>query len=168
MNLRKLCVLQPRLKEINATQRLALVLLVLCFSSCRVETVKHDPIKAVDDANDFLKALYLDENYPLALEVADVQLRQSLTANDLRQLVEGVKQERGKLKTLKADSYLMVQGRGMELFYVGSYQKGPLYHRLVLMGDLPTGYKVSGVWYSLDPYPEQVLRRKFNQEILVK
>lgn len=55
----------------------------------------------------------------------------------------------------------------MELFYVGMYEEGTLYHHLILLGD-PSGYKVSGVWYSLDPYPEQASRRKFNQEILVE
>lgn len=167
--MRKPSVSPPRLEDITeATQRLVLVSLILCFLSCRVETVKHDPVKAVYDTNYFLRALYLDEDSSKALELADVQLRQSLTANDLSQLADGVKQERGALKTLKADSYLMVQGRGMELFYVGVYERGVVYHRLVIAGDSSTGYRVSGVWYQLEPYPEQPLRRRFSQEIIVE
>ncbi len=55
----------------------------------------------------------------------------------------------------------------MELFYVGTYENGTLYHRLVLMGDADTGYKVSGIWYSVDPYPKHTLRREFKQPSLV-
>ena len=155
-------------KNETTYEALALGFLILLVSGCRLQTVRHEPSQAVSDGNHFLKALYLNEDYPKALELADVQLRQSLTVDDLKHLVEGIKQQRGELRTLKADSYLMGQGRGMELFYVGIYEKGILYHRLVLMGEASSGYKVSGVWYSLDPYPEQPLRRKFNQEILVE
>lgn len=143
-------------------------LTVLALSSCKVESIRHEPSRAVSDTNQFLRALYFDEDYSRALVLADAQLRQSLSANDLKRLVEGIKQQRGKLRTLKADSYLMVQGRGMELFYVGTYENGVVYHRLVLMGDATSGYRVSGVWYSTDPYPEQALRRKFDQDINVQ
>jgi len=143
-------------------------LLTSLVLGCAVQTVKHDPVKAVADSSDFLKALYIDKNYPKALELADWQLRQSLTANDLSRLVEGIRNARGELKTLKADSYLMTPGKTMELFYVGTYEKGVLYHHLVLVGDLSTGYKVSGPWYSLEPYPEQLLRRNFDEEMPVE
>jgi hypothetical protein len=142
--------------------------LLLFLTSCRLETFRHEPTQAISDTNQFLKALYLDEDYRKALEVADVHLRESTSPDDLKQMVGGIKQQWGKLNALKADSYLMTPGRTMELFYVGTYEKGVLYHRLVLGGDLSTGYKVSGVWYSPDPYPEQPLRRKLEKELQVK
>lgn len=55
----------------------------------------------------------------------------------------------------------------MELFYTGVYERGTLYHRLVLQGEATSGYRVSGLWYILDPYPEQTLRRKFETNIPV-
>lgn len=147
---------------------LGFCLLFLLSASCKVENVRHEPSRAVIDGNQFLKALYIDEDYDRARGLVDSQLQESLTANNLRQLVEKIKTEKGALKTLKADSYLMVQGRGMELFYDGTYDRGELYHRLVVVGDASSGYKVSGVWYSPDAYPEQPLRRKFGQEIFVQ
>lgn len=149
----------------EAVQDVILASLGLFLFCCQVQTVRHEPVQAVRDTNNFLKALYVEEDYPKALELADVQLRQSLTATDLRQLVEGIKQQHGKLKTLKADSYLMTPGSTMELFYIGEYEKGNLYHRLVLMGNVSQGYKVSGVWYKDEPYPEQPLRRKLDLEL---
>jgi len=72
------------------------------------------------------------------------------------------------LQRLTADSYLMVQGAGMELFYVGTYDNGVLYHRLVLAGDASAGYRVTGIWFKPEPYPENVMRKKFETEIPVE
>lgn len=140
---------------------------ILLLAGCHVQTVNHEPAQAATDTNRFLKALYVDKDYPKALALADTQLRQSTTANDLKQMAEGIREQRGELKTLKADSYLMTPGRTMELFYIGEYTKGTLYHRLVLIGDVSSGYRVSGVWYQTEPYPDQTLRRRFDQDILV-
>jgi hypothetical protein len=147
--------------------KLIIVSLVFVFSGCRIQTVKHSPVRAAIDTNQFLRAFYFDEDYAKALELADGQLRQSATSDDLKKMAEGIKQERGALKTLRADSYLMTQGETMELFYTGEYEKGVLHHRLVLVGDASSGYRVSGVWFQADPYPENPLRRKFEGEIFV-
>ena len=72
------------------------------------------------------------------------------------------------LQRLAAESYLMVQGAGMELFYVGTYDNGVLYHRLVLVGDASAGYQVAGIWFKPDPYPENAARQKFETEIPVQ
>ena len=125
-------------------------------------------MKAVSDTNQFLKALYFDERFAEALRLADPTLRNSASPADLENIVKKTKQEVGDVKKLKADSYLMTQGRSMELFYVGTYEKGTLYHRLVLVGDASSGYKVSGVWFQPEPYPEQALRRKFSADIFVE
>lgn len=50
---------------------------------------------------------------------------------------------------------------------MGEYKKGVLYHRLVLMGDASSGYRVSSVWFKSDPYPENPLRLKFDGDIFV-
>ncbi len=151
----------------GATQSFIIVLLLLSLSACHFQSVRHSPVKAAFDANQFLKSLYFDEDCPGALRLADEQLRRSATADDLKKMMDEMKQERGALKTLRADSYLMTQGETMELFYIGEYERGVLYHRLVLMGDASSGYRVSGVWFQPEPYPENPLRRKFDGEIFV-
>lgn len=150
----------------GATQSI-IVSLILSLSACHVQSVRHSPIKAAFDANQFLKSLYFDEDCPGALRLADEQLRRSVTPDDLKKMVDGMKQKRGALKTLRAESYLMTQGETMELFYRGEYEKGVVYHRLVLKGDASSGYRVSGVWFQPEPYPENPLRRKFDGEIFV-
>jgi hypothetical protein len=151
----------------GATQTFIIVSLILSLSACHFQSTRHSPVKAASDANQFLKALYFDEDSAGALRLADPKLRESVSADNLKKMVDEVKQERGGLKRLRADSYLMTPGQTMELFYVADYEKGVLYHRLVLMGDAQSGYRVSGFWFQLDPYPENPLRRKFDVEIFV-
>ena len=143
-----------------------IALVALGVSGCRFQAVSHSASKAALDTNQFLKALYSDEDYAQALNLAAEPLRQSASADDLRQLVEKAREVRGALKRLKADSYLMTQGQSMELFYIGEYERGVLYHRLVLTGDASSAYKVAGVWFQPDPYPASPLRHKFDTEIL--
>ena len=125
-------------------------------------------MKAALDTNQFLKALYVEEDCAAALTLSDEQFSRSLTAENLKKMVDGIKQERGELRSLTADSYLMTQGQSMELFYIGIYEKGVLYHRLVLKGDASSGYKVTGVWFQRDPYPAQSLRRKFDVDVFIE
>ena len=151
----------------DATQSFIIVALILLLSACHFQSVTHSPLQATADANQFLKALYFDEDWAGALRLADEGLRHSVTGDNLKKMVDEVKQQRGVLKRLKADSYLMTQGKTMELFYIGEYEKGVLYHRLVLIGDASSGYRVSGVWFKPEPYPESPLRRKFDGDIFI-
>ena len=147
---------------------LCLVVPLVMACSVNLEKVSHNPDKAAYDVNEFLLALYLDENYDKALQLAAAEhLRQYATVNDLKQTGEKLKQERGSMKSLKGDSYLMTPGRSMELFLVGEHEKGLSYHRLVLMGDTTTGYKVTGAWFKLEPYPANQMRKPFESEMTI-
>lgn len=146
-----------------------LILFLLTFGlfACRFQAVQHSPVRAASDANKFLKALYYDEDYVKALELADEQLRSAATVENLKQIVEQIKQKRGNLRQLWGDSYLMTPGATIELFYVGDYDQGISYHRVVLVGDASSGYRVSGIWFQDEPYPQQSRRRKFDVDVLV-
>ena len=139
--------------------------LLLLFCGCRLEAIQHNPVKALSAANSFLKALYIEENYPKAFELGHAELRNAVTSDNLKQIVERIRQQVGNLERLKADSYMQTPGRTMELFCVGTYERGTIYHRIVLMGDATSGYKVSGVWFKADPYPQHALRQRFNEDI---
>jgi len=153
---------------VNSKSKIVLSLILFCFPACALQATKHDAVKAVIDANQFLKAFYLDENPSEALKFCDEQFGMPGAIDALTKMLNQIKAERGSLKSLTADSYLMVPGRGMELFYVGKYENGFLYHRLVVVGSASTGYKVSGVWFQHEPYPESTLRRKFETEMPVQ
>jgi hypothetical protein len=147
--------------------RFTVVLITLCLAACHPQAIKHNPVRAAFDTNRFLKALCFDQDFAGALNLADEPLQQFVSAERLGRMVEENNQKWGALTRLRADSYLMTLGRTMELFYDGEYQKGVLYYRLVLVGDASTGYKVSGIWFQPDPYPENTLRRKFNVAIVI-
>jgi hypothetical protein len=142
--------------------------MILLLAGCRFEAVEHNPNKAISDAHLFLKALYVDEDYQKAFNFAHAELQQTAKPDDLRKVVARIKSQYGNLERLKADSYMQTPGSTMELFYVGTYDKGTLYHRVVLMGNVSSGYKVSGVWFKAEPYPEHTLRHKFNVDIYVE
>jgi len=144
------------------------VLLGLFLASCSLQSFKHNPTTAVMATNVFLRALYIEHNYEHALQLSDEALRKSATATNLAQMVTLAEKKCGVLKELKADSYLMTPGSTMELFYDGRCDRGTLYHRLVLVGDVSNGYRVSGVWFQDSPYPDQALRRPFETNIVVE
>ena len=157
-----------RLDGMKANLQFSLItILSLFICGCRMETVKQDPTRAVSDTNQFLKALYFDKNFDEAFRLAAPTLQTSATPVDLENMVKEAEERAGAIKSLKAESYRMTPGKSMELFYVGTCEKGSLYHRLVLEGDA-SGYKVSGVWFQPEPYPDDVLRRKFREDLFVK
>ncbi len=160
-------LVNPKSKRTGAAQ-MAISLILLCFPACYIQATKHDPVKAVLDTNQFLKALYLDENPSEALKFCDEQSGISGAIDAFTKMLAQIKAEGGHLKSLAADSYLMEPGPAMQLFYVGRYENGLLYHRLVVVGSASTGYKVTGVWFQHEPYPESSLRRKFDMEIPVQ
>ena len=160
--------------KISKLTRLALarsnivLCIFLCLSACHYQAIKHDPHKAALDANRFLKALYFDENPSEALQYCDEQMRVPSAVDSLRQMIHQTKQERGSLKKLAASSYLMEQGSAMQLLYVGTYETGVLYHRIVVAGSASDGYRVTGVWFQHEPYPQSQLRRDFETKIPVQ
>lgn len=140
----------------------------LCLSACHLQAIKHDPYKAALDANRFMKALYFDENPTEALQYCDEQMRVPSTIDGFGKMINKTKDERGGLKRLAASSYVMEQGSAMQLFYVGTYEKGVLYHRITVDGNASDGYRVVGAWFQLEPYPQNQLRRNFEEEIPVQ
>ena len=149
-------------------RRLIVVLLLLALSGCHYQHVTHDPNRAVRDTNNFLKALYIDQNYQRALDLGDNALHKATTVQDLEQLVKTAEANAGKLEELRAESYLQTLGKTMEVFYTAKYHNATLFQCLVLTGDASEGYKVSGVWLKDSPYPEQALRRQFHTKIVVQ
>lgn len=152
-----------------ALARSTLVLcILLCLSACNFKAIKHDAHRAALDANRFMKALYFDENPTEALQYCDEQMRVPSTIDGFGKMINKTKEERGSLKSLAASSYLMEQGSAMQLFYVGTYEKGVLYHRITVDGNASDGYRVVGAWFQLEPYPQNQLRRNFETEIPVQ
>ena len=144
------------------------LLLLACLAACTFKAVTHDGVTAASAGKVFLKALYLDHDANRALSIADEQLRQSATAAQLTNLATKVDEYCGGLKELRADSFAMLPGQTMQVFFTGTCEKKTLYHRLVMFGSVQEGYRVGGVWFQDTPYPEHPLRKKLDQNIVVQ
>jgi hypothetical protein len=148
--------------------RILTLILLVCLAACTFKTVTHDGATAASTGKVFLKALYLDHDANRALSLADEQLRKSATAAQLTDLAKTIDQHCGGLKELRADSFAMLPGQTMQVFFTGTCEKKTLYHRLVMFGSVQEGYRVGGVWFQDTPYPEHPLRQKLNQNIVVE
>jgi hypothetical protein len=142
--------------------------LLVSLPNCVVRPVRHEPGEALIISNKFLSALYYDGDYKRAFQYVDSHFKETASIDDLHTLVLRIKQERGNLQAIRTESYLIVPGSGMQLFYVGTYDRGMLYHRVAVSGDASSGYQIAGVWYSTDPYPRQSLRRDFEDQIVIR
>src|SRR5262245_61093624 len=109
--------------EAKLMRRVFLVFLLLCLSACTFKTGTHDAATAASAAKVFLKALYLDHDANRALSLGDEQLRKSATATQLTDLAKTVDLHCGVLKELKADSYAMLPGQTMDIFFTGTCEK---------------------------------------------
>ncbi len=147
-----------------------LVCVVFLGAGCRINVlnVSHDETRAVADANKVLSLLYLKGDYVSAYEGLAPETRKSLSSDALKALLETLRSRHGRLLSLRADSFAIMPGqKALTLFYVGTHEKGTSYHRVVVTGDA-SGYRVAGLWFSDQPYPEGNLRTKFRTRIEVK
>lgn len=149
-------------------KNILILLLGLALVGCTFRSVKHDPSTAAMAANIFLKAMYIEHNYDRALMLSDESLRRSATSDNLAQMVKVVEDNCGVLKELKAESYQKGQNLTLELFYTATCEKKNLYHRVVLAGDVSSGYRTAGIWFQDKPYPGNDMRPKFEQRIVVE
>lgn len=145
------------------------VLAVLCFlGGCTLRATTHNPVKEALAASIFLRTVYIDHDYVHAMQLAHDELQQSVGVDDLRQIAEEAQSKEGKVQTFTGESFLPTPGETIEVFFVGQHERQTLYHRLVLIGDESNGYKVSGVWFSTQPYAAHTERRRFSQPVLVE
>jgi hypothetical protein len=153
--------------RLNEMRRVLIPVLGLILIACTIQRIRHDPSTAAEAANIFLKAMYIQHDYQHALMLSDEALRRSANDENLAQTVKMAEEKCQGSGELKAESYVMSPGKTMELFYTERCQSGNLYHRLVLIGDVSNGYRVSGVWFQEAPYPETGLRRKFQNQSVI-
>ena len=135
--------------------------IAILLYGCGVNIIIHDEDKAVTEANLVLEILFINENYKEAYDKFDPEFKKHYTSANLKQIVEQVRSEFGNLKEFQVDSFLPMPGkRAITLFYKGIHEDGVSYHRVVLVGD-KKGYKVTGLLFAKQPYPEHKLRKKF-------
>lgn len=143
-------------------------LLLPVFAACQVNAIHHDEDRAAAEAAEVLKLIYLKADYEKAHARLEKELREKLSAGQLRDLVGQVEAGQGPVQELRLDSFLPMQGqRAMTVFFDGTNERGRTYHQVVLIGDAGS-YKVGGIWVRGDPYPAEKLRQPFRQGVVVK
>jgi len=141
---------------------------LLVMLGCSFRATTHDPIKAASDGGEFLLSVYINHDYVGALRSSHNQLQQSAKADDLQRLVEQAQSKVGTLQKLTGESFVPVPGDAIEVFFVGRHERGILYNRLVLIGDSTNGYKVSGFWFSSQPYSKVREQKSFSTKIEIR
>jgi hypothetical protein len=149
-------------------RRILPALALLLVAGCTFKSVSHDSKTAAVASNLFLKAMYVDHDYNRALALAYPEMAKKVTAENLAQLVDMVEKNCGVRQEFKAESYQLVPGQGLELFYVEKCDKTTLYHRTVLLGNVQEGYRVAGVWFQSQPFTGTATQHKFDKEIFVQ
>jgi hypothetical protein len=134
----------------------------------RVEVIAHSEQRAVADANLVLRDMYLRADYEAASAGFAPAVRQQATPAALRQIANQLTARLEKLTVLEAEAFEPIPGqRAMSLFYRGTHARGTSYHRIVVTGDA-SGYRVSGVFFRFEPYPENKLRKPLPRRVLVR
>lgn len=130
--------------------------------------IKHDPQKALKDANPVLKTFYIDENFEAAYQKFDPKLKEYHKADTFGKMLADMKNKYGRVKELQPDSYQKTPAlKTIILYYIGKNEKATTYHRIVLEGDpeSKSGYQIIGLFYDNKPYPPNKLRFNINKKM---
>jgi len=139
---------------------LCIAALFLLASGCYVAVVSHSQERALSDSNDFVSAFLVDRDAEHAWRLGDPELQRRTDVHSIQGVLETIDARVGRLREILPDSYIQTPGRTMEVLYVGTYERGLLYHRIVLAGD-KSGYRVTGFWFQAEPYPQESSRQPF-------
>lgn len=139
------------------------------LAGCGSNAIRHDPGLAVAEANKLLRTLYFDEDYTRAYDELDPGHKVHYEPDHLRQTVDQMRDLFGNIEELQAYSYELISTeRSITLYYKGTNQRGASYHRVVLVGDADSGYKVTGVFLASQQYPGPKLHLKSPKDALIK
>jgi hypothetical protein len=128
---------------------------VFALSACiKVQVIKHNPHKAVEDASATLELLYFEGNSDAAWATCDEAFRSVTTAQDMASGANQMVAALGPMNELRAEAYQPIQGqKAMTLFYEGRHERGSSYHRVVVTGD-SGGYRIFSIESGSTPFTE--------------
>ncbi len=132
-----------------------LLLLTVALMGCvKVQLIKHNPNKAVEDANATLRVLFFENDVDAAYPMFDEGFRNATTKEQMSSMLGQITAGVGPMTELRAEAYQPMNGqRAMTLFYEGIYERGGSYLRVVVSGD-SGGYRIVSLNMSGSPYPE--------------
>jgi hypothetical protein len=148
---------------------LILLFLIITNCGCSVTTIYHDEELAIAEANSFIKTYYLEEAPDKAFQMLDFEVRKTLTIGNLKDVLLTLVAKVGKAKRFTFDSFEPMPGqKAMTLYYECEHEKGKTFHKLVLLGDVSSGYAVGGTFFKLVPYPKNKLNKTLEKEYIIE
>jgi hypothetical protein len=99
----------------------------------------------------------------------DVETRKNLAIGDLKNVLATFVSNVGKAKRFTFDSFEPMPGqKAITLYYECENEKGKTFHKLVLIGDVSSGYAVGGFFFKPVPYPRSNLSKTLEKEYIIE
>jgi len=122
----------------------------------------HNPEKARDAANAFLKELYIDSDLEQAIAMTDKEFLENYDKDYLGSLSRVARERFGGVEGFKPDFYVKDPGdMDIQLYYSSIAEKGIIYSRILLRKDENGEYRISGITSSPLPHEEFRTARQF-------
>lgn len=138
-----------------------LFFLILLFTSCTFFW-QHNPEKARNIAENFLNAIYIENNLSKAYQMCDEKMKKIFGIDFLENTSKKFKAKYISLERLVPEAYFFEFGdREITVFFSGLSEKGISYHRVILEYNNKKEYKVIGVFFLEKPFDGYRNLRKF-------
>jgi len=148
------------------------IFIIFLFISGCVRFVSHDPEKAIDSCNHFLKSI-IKEEYSSAYSYTADCFKKEFSFGQFELDLENSKKVRGAIRKAVFDSYqIVLHQRAIQLYYfVDHKEAGDVLYHFVLEGDRESGYRIffvdignqvkypSGVVYINEPRKQKLDKR---------
>lgn len=141
-------------------QSVTLVLMAASCASCapRIRTLRHDPTIAAREAQAFVEAAFVEQNFKHARTYMSAEMRKHPLSEI--EASAGKIHPKGHPTTVSATEFEPIPGQAaMNIFLVGDAESEKFYYRVVMAGTADEGYTVAGFWRGSGPHPPSKLRQ---------
>lgn len=146
---------------LNTLVRGFLFFLVLLFIGCKL-LWQHNPEKARNTAENFLNAIYVENNLSKAYQMCDEKMIKIFGADFLENTSKKFKKNYITLERLVAEAYFFESGdRTITIFFSGLSEKSISYHKVLLEYNNKGEYVVISTFFSDKPFDGYRNLRKF-------
>ncbi len=140
-------------------KKILFLFLVLFFSGCLWQ---HNPEKAKKTADDFLNALYIENNSDKAYQMCDEKMKKIFGIDFLETTLKKFKERYIAVERFVPEAYFYEAGdRYIAVFFSGLSEKGISYHKIILEYDKKGQYKVISTFFLEKPFDGYRNLRKF-------
>ncbi|MFZ1699698.1 MAG: hypothetical protein WBO10_00095 [Pyrinomonadaceae bacterium] len=138
------------------------VLAALLMQGCFVATVRHDPQKAVDVAEAFARAAFVEKDFEGSLAFTNKQ-KIVLKGREWETVVRNVQGSAPFPSAIRAEAYETPFGQDQVIVDLhGTGDDKPSYYRVLLVEDATAGYTVVDARRSDTPFPKGPLQESIN------